>query len=49
MTRNLFSEYEFLQKRIDKISDPMYLMELRRKNAELENRIKTVNKEQKNL
>jgi hypothetical protein len=45
MTRNLFSEYEFLQRRIDKISDPMYLMELRRKNLELENRLKTLSKE----
>ncbi len=49
MTKNFFNEYESLQKRLDKISDPMYLSELRRKNADLENRLKTLNKEQKSL
>jgi hypothetical protein len=49
MTKNLFAEYEFLQKRVDKISDPMYLVELRRKNMDLESRIKTLSREQKAL
>ena len=45
MTKNLYNEYEILQKRLDKVGDPMYLGELKRKNAELESRLKTLNKE----
>ena len=49
MTKNLFAEHEFLLKRLEKVSDPMYLQELKRKNLDLENRMKTLAKEQKNL
>ena len=49
MTKNLFYEYERLQKRMDKISDPMYASELKRKSVELESRIKTLTREQKAL
>lgn len=49
MTKNLFFEYERLQKRMERLSDPIYPAELKRKNAELENRLKTLGKEQKNL
>lgn len=45
MTKNFYFEYEQLQRRVDKVSDPLYLSELRRKNAELENRLKTLNRE----
>ena len=49
MTRNFYFEYEQMQKRVDKVNDPLYLTELRRKKADLDSRIKTLNKEQKNL
>lgn len=45
MTKNLYNEYELLQKRIEKVGDPFYLSELKRKNVELESRLKTLNKE----
>ena len=45
MTKNLYNDYELLQKRLEKVGDPMYLGELKRKNAELESRLKTLNKE----
>ena len=34
---------------MERVGDPMYLGELKRKNADLESRLKTLNKEQKNL
>ena len=49
MTKNLYFEYERLQKRMEKVSDPLYANELKRKSIELESRIKTLTKEQKNL
>lgn len=49
MTKNLFHEYEVLQKRYERMSDPMYINELRRKVSEMNNRIKVLEKDQKNL
>ena len=49
MTRNFYAEFELLQRRLDKVSDPSHYTELRRKNAELENRLKTLTREQKVL
>jgi hypothetical protein len=49
MTRNLYAEYEKLQKRIEQVGDPQYASELRRKSIDLEMRIKTLIKEQKTL
>lgn len=31
LTKNLYHDYESLQKRLDKVSDPLYVSELRRK------------------
>ena len=45
--KNLYSEQERLQKRLDVISDPKYPAELRRKQQELEARAKTLAKEQR--
>ena len=36
MTKNLFFEYERLQKRLEKMADPLYPNELKRKVLELE-------------
>jgi hypothetical protein len=49
MTKNLFFEYERLQRRLELISDPTYPNELKRRNQELESRLKTLNREQKVL
>ena len=49
MTKNLFHEYEVLQKRLEKMSDPLYANELRRKSSELESRIRVLQRDQKNL
>lgn len=49
MTKNLFFEYERLQKRLELVSDAQYGQELKRKNQELENRLKTLSREQKAL
>ena len=45
MTKNLFFEYEKLQKRLEKVSDPSYQSNLRRRSNELDQRIKTLNKD----
>ena len=49
MTKNLFHEYEVLQKRLEKMSDPLYANELRRKSSELDSRIRVLQRDQKNL
>ena len=49
MTKNLFFEYERLQKRLEKMADPLYPNELKRKVLELDQRVKTLQKEQKTL
>lgn len=49
ITRNLYAEYEQLQKRVEKGSDPLYLSELKRRNHELESRLKLLEREQKLL
>lgn len=49
MTKNLFYEYEKLQYRLEQVSDPLFLSELKRKNVELDGRLKTLGREQKNL
>ena len=49
MTKNLFYEYEVLQKRYERMSDPLYINELRRKSVELDSRIRALNRDQKNL
>ncbi len=49
MTKNLYIEYEKLQKRMEQVGDPLYVQELRRKNDELDNRIKVLTREQKAL
>jgi hypothetical protein len=45
MTKNLFYEYERLQKRLEKISDHVYPSELKRKTVELDSLIKTLTRE----
>jgi hypothetical protein len=49
MTKNYYSEYQNLQKRIEKIGDPLYISELKRKSIDLENRLRTLEKESKTL
>ena len=49
MARNLYHEYEKYQKRFEKVSDPMYANDLRRKVSDLDSIIKTVTKEQRTL
>lgn len=48
-TKNLYYEYEHLQKRLDMISDPLYPNELKRKVNDIDNRIKFLMKEHKVL
>ena len=40
---------ERLQRRLEQVSDPLYLSELKRRNAELGDRLKTLGREQKAL
>ena len=47
--KNLYSEQDKLQRRLDIVSDPKYPAELKRRHQELEQRLKTLNKEQKTL
>ncbi len=47
--KNLYSEQDKLQRRLDIISDPKYPAELKRRHQELDQRLKTLNKEQKLL
>mmetsp|Transcript_18815 Transcript_18815/g.17963 ORF Transcript_18815/g.17963 Transcript_18815/m.17963 type:complete len:141 (+) Transcript_18815:960-1382(+) len=49
MTRNLYAEFEKLQKRMEQVGDPLYTQQLRRKNEELDGRIRALQREQKNL
>ena len=49
MARNLFFEYEKLQKRLEKLSNPLYSNELKRKNIDLDTRIRALTREQKAL
>ncbi len=49
MHKNLYIEQEKLQKRLDMVSDPKYPAELRRKQMELDARLKTLQKEYKQL
>jgi hypothetical protein len=47
LTKVLSQEQERLQKRLEKLSDPKYPAELKRKQAELDSRLKTLTKEQR--
>eukprot|EP00347_Sterkiella_histriomuscorum_P020495 403337582 len=49
MMKNFFAEYEQLQRNYQKISDPQYQIGLKRKNQELDIRMKTVEKEKRVL
>ena len=49
MSKNLQHEFDALQSRLQVVQDPQYPMSLKRKLAELTNRIKTLSKEQKTL
>lgn len=49
MTKNLFFEYERLQRRLEQLSDPLYPSELKRKTVELDARIRALIREQKAL
>jgi hypothetical protein len=43
--KNLYIEYDKLQRRLDIISDPKYPAELKRRQYELDARLKTLTKE----
>ena len=45
----MYQEYERLQKKLEKVNDPQYAGELRRKQIDLDTRIKTLTKEFKLL
>jgi hypothetical protein len=47
LTKVLSVEQDKLQKRLDKLSDPKYPAELKRKQAELDQRLKTLAREQR--
>ena len=49
MTKNLYFEYERLQKRLEVVSQPDYLPQLIRKQAELDKRITILAKDKKTL
>ena len=43
--KNLYSEQDKLSRRLDIVSDPKYPAELKRRHQELDQRLKTLNKE----
>lgn len=47
--KNLYQEQDKLQRRLDLISDPKYPAELKRRNQDLDSRLKALSKEQKLL
>lgn len=49
MQKNLYIEQEKLQKRLEIVSDPKYPAELKRRQQELDARLKTLQREHKQL